>query len=574
MGRATTRNLERVAASVGLLHGAAIEFELVQDVPDGGVLLALPALLLLGLLSKSREIFSMREGFYPLESIFVLLALMALGRIPSLEALRYVAPGEWGKLIGLDRIPEVRTLRQKITQLCSEDGLAERWSNALAKQWMAEEPDCAGVFYADGHVRVYHGKLTNLPRRYVARERLCLRGTTDYWVNAMDGRPFFVLSCAVDPGLLTVLREQIVPRLKADVPNQPTQEQLEADPLLSRFTIVFDREGYSPQFFAQMKEQRIAVLTYRKFPGELLWSEQEFRPYQLSLVSGEQVTLHMAERGVQLSNNLWVREIRHLSDKGHQSSILSTDYRSDLTRVAAAMFARWCQENFFKYMRQNYNLDRLVEYGTEVVPDTTRVINPAWRQLDSQIRRQNALLSRELVQFAQIQLPQDMEPPQVEAYQQKKGQLQQTIEQRRQQIEQLKTQRKAIPKHIEIKDLPEQDRFQRLRAEKKHFIDTIKLIAYRAETALAQLAREKINRLDDARSVIRQIFRTEVDLLPDQQNKTLTVRLHPMSTQAHDQVVHHICAELTATETVFPGTDLRLIYQISGSPLIPSDLDL
>jgi hypothetical protein len=574
LGRATTRNLERVAASVGLLHGAAIEFELVQDVPDGGVLLALPALLLLGLLSKSREIFSMREGFYPLESIFLLLALMALGRISSLEALRYVAPGEWGKLLGLDRIPEVRTLRQKITQLCSEDGLAERWSNALAKQWMAEEPDCAGVFYADGHVRVYHGKLTNLPRRYVARERLCLRGTTDYWVNAMDGRPFFVLSCAVDPGLLTVLREQIVPRLKADVPNQPTQEQLEADPLLSRFTIVFDREGYSPQFFAQMKEQRIAVLTYRKFPGELLWSEQEFRPYQLSLVSGEQVTLQMAERGVQLSNNLWVREIRHLSDKGHQSSILSTDYRSDLTRVAAAMFARWCQENFFKYMRQNYNLDRLVEYGTEVVPDTTRVINPAWRQLDSQIRRQNALLSRELVQFAQIQLPQDMEPPQVEAYQQKKGQLQQTIEQRRQQIEQLKTQRKAIPKHIEIKDLPEQDRFQRLRAEKKHFIDTIKLIAYRAETALAQLAREKINRLDDARSVIRQIFRTEVDLLPDQRNKTLTVRLHPMSTQAHDQVVHHICTELTATETVFPGTDLRLIYESSGSPLIPSDLDV
>jgi hypothetical protein len=343
---------------------------------------------------------------------------------------------------------------------------------------------------------------------------------------------------------------------------------------LSRFTIVFDREGYSPQFFAQMKEQRIAVLTYRKFPGELLWSEQEFRPYQLRLVSGEQVTLQMAERGVQLSNNLWVREIRHLSDKGHQSSILSTDYRSDLTRVAAAMFARWCQENFFKYMRQNYNLDRLVEYGTEVVPDTTRVINPAWRQLDSQIRRQNALLSRELVQFAQIQLPQDMEPPQVEAYQQKKGQLQQTIEQRRQQIEQLKAQRKAIPKHIEIKDLPEQDRFQRLRAEKKHFIDTIKLIAYRAETALAQLAREKINRLDDARSVIRQIFRTEVDLLPDQRNKTLTVRLHPMSTQAHDQVVHHICTELTATETVFPGTDLRLIYESSGSPLIPSDLDV
>jgi hypothetical protein len=146
----------------------------------------------------------------------------------------------------------------------------------------------------------------------------------------MDGRPFFVVSCAVDPGLLSVLREHIAPRLKAEVPNQPTEEQLEADPLLSRFTIVFDREGYSPQFFAQMKEQRIAVLTYHKFPGEP-WSEQEFRTHQVSLVNGEQVRMELAERGVQLSNDLWVREIRRLSEKGHQSSILCTDYGSDLS---------------------------------------------------------------------------------------------------------------------------------------------------------------------------------------------------------------------------------------------------
>jgi hypothetical protein len=166
-------------------------------------------------------------------------------------------------------------------------------------------------------------------------------------------------------------------------------------------------------------------------------------------------------------------------------------------------------------------LDRLVEYGTEVIPDTTHVINPAWRQLDSQIRRQNGFLSRELLQFAEIQLPQAMEPQEVEAYDRKKGQLQQAIEERRHQIQQLKTQRKALAKHIEIKDLPDKDRFHRLRSEKKHFIDTIKLIAYRAETALAQLAREKLRRLDDARSLIRQLFRTEIDLVPDRQNKTL-----------------------------------------------------
>ena len=115
-----------------------------------------------------------------------------------------------------------------------------------------------------------------------------------------------------------------------------------------------------------------------------------------------------------------------------------------------------------------------------------------------------------------------------------------------------------------IQALPEPDRFQRLRSEKKHFPDTIKLIAYRAETALTELAREKIKRLDDARSLIRQLFRTEIDLFPDRLHKTLTVRLHPMSTQAHDEIVRHICQELTSTETVFPGTDLCLIYEFQA----------
>src|SRR2546423_43396 len=76
--------------------------------------------------------------------------------------------------------------------------------------------------------RLSHGNRPAPPRRYVARERLCLRGTTDYWVNALNGRPFFVVSRPVDPGLLSVLREDVVPRLLADAPGQPSEEVLAA----------------------------------------------------------------------------------------------------------------------------------------------------------------------------------------------------------------------------------------------------------------------------------------------------------------------------------------------------------
>ena len=173
----------------------------------------------------------------------------------------------------------------------------------------------------------------------MARERLCLRGTTDYWVNAMDGQPFFVVTQPVDPGMLNVLRQSIIPRLKTELPGQPSAAQLEADPYLSRFTIVCDRAIYSPEFFAEQKAQRVAVITYHKFPGED-WPEAEFTSQPLTLANGEQVTLSLAERGTCLSNGLWVREVRHLDESGHQTAVLATDYKRPLDQVAAAMFAR------------------------------------------------------------------------------------------------------------------------------------------------------------------------------------------------------------------------------------------
>jgi hypothetical protein len=153
MGYAATRTLERVAASMGLLLApASIEFAVARDVTGGGVLLALPALLATGLLTHHAELYTLPKGYYGLPSIFLLLALMALARIGSLEQLRYRAPGELGELLGLDRAPEVRTLRAKLKILCQQVGRAALWNAALAKQWMTAEQQAEPVFYMDGHV--------------------------------------------------------------------------------------------------------------------------------------------------------------------------------------------------------------------------------------------------------------------------------------------------------------------------------------------------------------------------------------------------------------------------------------
>src|SRR3990167_11206453 len=295
------------------------------------------------------------------------------------------------------------------------------------------------------------GGQTKLPKHYVARQKLCLRATVDYWVNAMDGQPFFLINKEIDPGLLKVLEDEIVPRLEGMVPNQPSQEQQASDPLLHRFTLIFDREGYSPDFFLRMRDKRIACLTYHKYPGEK-WSEEEFASHKVKLASGNDVEMKMAERGTFMGKKVWVREIRKQTKSGHQTAILSTDYLADLTVVSAAMFARWSQENFLKYMRQHYNIDRLIDYSIEAIPETTVVVNPQYRRLDTDVRKKVSILNRCRAKFCAIALTGEIEPKKVEEYQQKKGELQEEISYLEKDVEQLKQERKATKKHITIAD--------------------------------------------------------------------------------------------------------------------------
>ena len=562
MGMGATNTLDRVAASMGLLNRVEPTFETALDIPHGGVLLALPALLANGLLKSADRYFTLPKGYYRLDSLFLLMAFMALARLETVEDLRYEAPGEWGQLLGLDRIPEAKTLRQKIGLLSAQQQPTQ-WMAELCRDWMDSAPGLAGTLYIDGHVRVYHGHQTRLPKHYVARQKLCLRATTDYWINAMDGQPFFVINQAIDPGLIKVIEQDIVPQLEQRVPNQPSKQQREEHPLLHRFVLVFDREGYSPDFLLRMKRLGIACQTYHKYPAED-WPDEEFFLREVTLASGHVVAMPLAERGTYLGG-IWVREIRKLCDSGHQTSVVSTNYMAEEVTIAGAMFARWSQENFFKYMREHYNLDGLVAYSTEEIPDTTAVVNPHYRQLDGKVRRAVSKLNRRRAKFAALTLQGAIEPQRVEAYQQKKADLQEEIEQLDQQVKALKSARKQTKKSITVGELPEQERFDRLSTQSKYLIDTIKMIAYRAETAMANICRQTMSHPDEPRRLLRAIYRTEADMFVDNDAKTLTVQLHHLANTMSSLTVQQLCQELTATEVLFPGTELRVIYKMVSS---------
>lgn len=560
MGVACARVVERVAASCGQLREAPVQFETALDVPNGGVLCSLPALVTNGLVKNTASYFSLPGGFYGLFQIVLLLGFLALSRVKKLEHLRYEAPGEWGKLLGLDRIPEVKTLREKIKHL-GQTGQVEAWQAGLAKDWLAAAPDIAGVLYADGHVRPYYGSQTRLPRRYVARQRLCLRGMTDYWVNDRQGRPFFVISTALSGGLLDMLRTEIVPRLLQDAPNQPTPAELEANPQLARFTLIFDREGYSPDFFKDMwEDHRIACQTYHKYP-DADWPVEEFKEYSVPMAWGHVQKMALAERDITLTNGFRVREIRRLKDD-HQTAIISSGYSVETTQTAGHMFNRWSQENFFKYMMENYDIDTLISYETSAVDATKKVVNPAWRRLDGQTRSLAAKLARHKVKFANVNLAEGLAEENVARFEIKKAGLQEEIQEMEKELASLKQKRREAGKHIPIDKLPEEEKFRQLLSGQKRFVDTIKMIAYRAETAMAMTLRDILARPDDARALLRQLYTLDADLVPDENAKTLTVCLHHLASPMSDQAVQELLKCLNQTETVYPGTHLKMVYQL------------
>jgi transposase len=509
MGMGCTCIMERVAASVGILDEVPTRFEKSYDVPNGGVLCTLPALLTNGLLRHASEYFNLPKGYYGLVQVFLLLAFMALARIRNIEQLRFCSPGEWGNILGLDRIPEVRTLREKVKHI-AETGKVSEWGGVLSKEWMESDPQAAGTLYIDGHVRVYNGSQTKLPRRYVARQKLCLRGMTDYWVNDQQGRPFFVISTPFTSGLLDMLRQEIVPQLLRDVPEQPSEAELEGDRYLHHFVMIFDREGYSPQFFNEMWQQRIACQTYHKYPKDD-WSEIEFHEYTVEMCFGQQAKMKLAERGVLLGKKLWVREVRKLTETGHQVSVLSTDYKSEMTIIASHMFSRWSQENFFKYMMKHFNIQGLIDYQTEPVGETKKVVNPTYRKFESQLRSKSAKLSRKKAEFYDISLKEGLNSEEMAEYETEKGKLKEEIEFLQKDVENIKQKRKGHSKHIPLSDLPEKDRFKQLSPIRKQFMDTIKMIAYRAETGMAIVMRSILARVDDARTLLRDVFTSEAE---------------------------------------------------------------
>ena len=562
MGRAARDVEGRMLASAGLMTEADPVFAApAHAVAHGGVLAALPMLLRAGLLGAANRLFRLPDGFYGLTTILLFVAFMTLARVRNPESLRYQAPGEWGAILGLDRCPETKTLRRKIRLLTSAEHTVRDWQSALARTWATEHDDDWATLAVDGHVKVYTGRKGRLPKHFVARQKLCLPASVSYWINALGGMPLLCLHKALDPKLIKALEQDVVPHLQQlGVVPEAAPDLTKPDAGVPALTLVFDREGWSPDLFKRLARRGIACITWHKnFKGED-WPQQDFRTLEVPIhgpAGTSATTVDLAEQPIVLRNGLTVRQIRRRLANGRQVPVITTHPQMPLVQVAGAMFSRWSQENFFKYMREQFNLDSLPSHDLAPLDPDAQVVNPVRRALEKTIRRLRSRLAT-----ARNRLAEALQ----QHHRDTATRLEADANSLAAELDQLKQQRADSPTHVRAGDLPEQDKLDALPVGGRLFLDVVRMIAYRAETRMMVPVITTQGKKPNARRLLRALLTSDANIIPQPAKGILRIQLLGLGSDACDRMLAPLVEELNATRTIYPGTDLTLVYELAGDP--------
>jgi len=549
------RTADRAMASLGLLEDAAPLFGPATQVPGSGWLLAIPALVESGVFAIAEKVFgSIGPAFYGVRTTLVALLAMALLRIKRPENLKEQSPGELGWVLGLDRAPEVKTLRRKLAHLAVA-GRAAEFGQALARHRVQTRGHAMGFLYVDGHVRAYHGKRT-LPKAHLARMRLAMPATTDYWVGDAEGEPLFVVTAEANKGLVQMLPD-ILDEVRALIGDR-------------RVTVVFDRGGWSPKLFHRLITSGFDILTYRKGKSPQL-PASSFSNHEVEL-DGRQFHYCLADTGTYLGygppsarKRIRLRQVTRLSEDSHQTPIITSRRDLSAAEIAHRMFDRWRQENFFKYLREEYALDALVDYGVEPADAWREVPNPRRKKLNAEMRKAymelHALTSEYGIEaFTNVESARRT----MRGFKIANASLARRIKAVIKKLETLEQERKSVPARVPVQQLTDGD-IIKLRIERKHLTDLVKMVAYQAESDLVHLVAPHYQRAEqEGRTLVQSALATTGDIAVA--GDELCVTLEPLSSPHRTHALVALCEALTESATRFPGSNLRLRFEVKPPP--------
>jgi transposase len=563
------RSGDRFLARVGRLDDAVPLFADGECVPRAGALLAVPLLVRHGLLEAFGQVYhSLAPSFYGLRTIVVTLFLAALLRIQRPEHFKEYRPEELGLILGLDRAPEVKTVRRKFTDLAAM-GRGQALMEEMARRRIAEDEERVAFLYIDGHVREYHGKFPLFEAKKAQRQ-VVTPAATDTWVHTADGEPLLVVTSEVNAHLTQVLEP-----ILADV------RRLVGDS--RRMTAIFDRGGFSPKLFARLIDAGFDVITYRKGKAKKLaptrfaaqreqidgvWREYAICDRPRVRVGALPVAKKQKRKpaGARKTTKpyLWMREVRVLRQDGRQTAIFTNRQDLPAVMVAHRIFFRWCQENYFKYMDEEFALDALLEYGAQDVAETTDRRNPEWLRLTRRVKEARAQVARLRSELGEEAAANDEAVrPTMRGFKIAHARLREQLQKAEATVDRLLRQRQKI-----LPRVPARDR-QTLKTEKKLIADTIKMAAYQVETQLLGMLQDHYARADEeGRTLLHAAFQSPARL--EVTGQELRVTIAAQSSPHRTAALAALCQQLDDLAVPFPGTHLRLRLAVQAPEPVTS----
>ena len=384
-----SRDGERALARWGLLgEGAEPVFAAGARYPLAGLLLALPALEGTGLLEAARQVYGrLRDGYYGLAATLLTLVFLALAGEPRAEGATRVPPAALGRVLGLDRAPEVKTIRRKLGELAAA-GKAADLIMALARRHAAARPQALGFLYVDGHARAYYGT-RDVQKMHIARLKFPAPATGETWVTGQDGEPVFMVAAEPSDSLAGELR-RLLPQLRQVVGEG------------RRVTVCFDRGGWSPALFADITAAGFDLLTWRKGPAPdiqadkfttITCADDRGREHAYDLADTT-ITLTIREgprKGQTVSLRQVTRRVPARGGTTRQIHALTSRTDLDAGEVCWRLTSRWREENYFRYARTHFALDALDSHAAAPDDPDRKVPNPAKKTAAAQVRRAEIL---------------------------------------------------------------------------------------------------------------------------------------------------------------------------------------
>ncbi len=560
------RDAERALARFGLLgEGAAPVFTPGARYPLAGLLLALPPLAGTGLLDCARQVYGrLRNGFYGLEVMLVVLVFMALLREARAEGATRIPPDALGRVLGLDRAPEVKTIRRKLAELAAA-GKAADLQLALARHHAAATPGTLGFLYIDGHTRAYFGK-RDIQKMHLARLKFPGPATEETWVTGSAGDPLLVVMAQPSSSLAAQIRD-LLPALRGI-----------AGPA-AKPVLCFDRGGWSPALFADIIDAGFDLLTYRKndtgndipdLPGTA------FAMASCAGDDGREHTYDLADTTTRLTVSegehkgrvLTLRQVtRRKPGDPRQVRILTTRPAADLPAAAVIyrMTSRWREENYFRYGRAHFALDALDSYAITAEDPGRMVPNPAKKTAAATVKTaKKTLASAEAARQEKLTALHSPAPgTSAMITNTTLARLDAPVQAARRDLAAAQAAARAVPAKIPLAE--HNPAMVKLDTETKLITHAIRMAACNTETILARALNGRYARAgDEAYALIREALHASGDITIS--GTALHIRLDPLSAPRRTRALAALCEQLSTTRTCYPGTHLVLRYEVKEHP--------